>query len=328
MGDPIGPEGRELNPPFIHPKALCETTQVGPGTRVWAFAHILPGAEIGADCNLCDGIFIENDVVVGDRVTIKCGVQLWDGIVVEDDVFIGPNATFTNDPFPRSRQPPPAFAKTVLRAGASIGANATILPGVEIGAGAMVGAGSVVTRSVPANAVVSGNPAAITGYVDTLPAAGDAEPPPPAIASTEPVGVGKATWHRLRRVLDMRGDLVISEFDDDLPFRPARMFMVMNVPTRDVRGQSAHRLCSQVLVAAHGSLRVLLDDGTRRRTVWLDRADHALLVPPMTWVSLSNFSTDCVLLVLCSHPYDAADYVRSYEAFKARVAEPTREAAT
>jgi UDP-2-acetamido-3-amino-2,3-dideoxy-glucuronate N-acetyltransferase len=145
----------------VHPNALCETNRVGAGTRVWAFAHILPGAVIGHDCNICDGVFIENDVVVGDRVTVKCGVQLWDGVRLEDDVFVGPNATFTNDPFPRSRIRPTELSVTIVRRGASIGANATILPGLVIGEGAMVGAGSVVTRDVPSRAVVFGNPARV-----------------------------------------------------------------------------------------------------------------------------------------------------------------------
>src|SRR4029077_9346243 len=102
---------------FVHPNAICETTSIGAGTRIWAFAHVLPGAKIGRDCNICDHTFIENDVIVGDRVTIKCGVQLWDGLRVEDDVFIGPNATFTNDAFPRSKQQPPRFLPTVVKKG-------------------------------------------------------------------------------------------------------------------------------------------------------------------------------------------------------------------
>src|SRR3954468_1806542 len=130
---------------FVHPQALCESSTVGENTRIWAFAHVLGGATIGRDCNICDGVFIEGDVVVGDRVTVKCGVQLWSGVTLEDDVFVGPNATFTNDPFPRSRQYPESFSHTVVRRGASIGANATLLPGVTVGQNAMVGAGSVVT---------------------------------------------------------------------------------------------------------------------------------------------------------------------------------------
>src|SRR5438034_678258 len=152
---------------FVHPNALCESLQVGAGTRIWAFAHVLPGARVGSDCNVCDHVFIENDVVIGDRVTIKSGVQVWDGVRLEDDVFVGPNATFTNDPFPRSRHPPARFTPTLVCRNASIGANATILPGVTIGRDAMVGAGAVVTRSVPPHAIVAGNPARIFGYVDS-----------------------------------------------------------------------------------------------------------------------------------------------------------------
>lgn len=145
---------------LIHSHALVEEGAViGPRTRVWAFVHILPGARIGAECNICDHVFIENDVIVGDRVTIKSGVQLWDGLRLEDDVFVGPNATFTNDRFPRSKQWPAAFPQTRVMRGASIGANATILPGVTIGEKAMVGAGAVVVEDVPPLTVVVGNPA-------------------------------------------------------------------------------------------------------------------------------------------------------------------------
>lgn len=151
---------------FIHSNALVESDTIGNDSRIWAFVHILPGAQIGAECNICDHVFIENDVIVGDRVTVKCGVQLWDGLRVEDDVFIGPNATFTNDIFPRSKQYPEEFSKTFLRKGCSIGANATILCGIEIGEFAMVGAGSVVTKNVPPHAVVFGNPATIHRYVE------------------------------------------------------------------------------------------------------------------------------------------------------------------
>ena len=151
---------------FIHEKAIVESGKIGEGTKIWAFAHVLPGAIIGRNCNICDGVFIENDVVVGDNVTIKCGVQLWDGLRVADDVFIGPNATFTNDLFPRSKVYPDKFGKTIISRGASIGANATILAGVTIGEAAMVGAGSVVVKHVPAFAKVVGNPAKIIGYLE------------------------------------------------------------------------------------------------------------------------------------------------------------------
>ena len=146
---------------MVHNSALLESANVGAGTRIWAHAHILPGARLGADCNICDQTFIENDVVIGDRVTIKSGVHIWDGARIEDDVFIGPSVAFTNDRYPRSKQYPESFLKIVIQQGASIGANATLLPGITIGKNAMVGAGAVVTKDVPANAIAAGNPARI-----------------------------------------------------------------------------------------------------------------------------------------------------------------------
>lgn len=146
---------------YIHEKAICDSEDIGDGTRIWAFVHILKGAKIGKNCNICDNVFIENDVTVGDNVTVKCGVQLWDGLDIRDNVFIGPNVTFCNDLFPRSKHYPDEFLKTMVEEGASIGANATILPGIRIGRFAMVGAGSVVVSDVPDSVVVVGNPARV-----------------------------------------------------------------------------------------------------------------------------------------------------------------------
>jgi UDP-2-acetamido-3-amino-2,3-dideoxy-glucuronate N-acetyltransferase len=158
--------GVYMDMPFIHPHALVESKDIGKGTRIWAFAHVLSEAKIGEDCNICDHVFIENDVTIGNRTTIKCGVQIWDGITIEDDVFIGPNATFTNDLFPRSKEYPEEFLKTIVKKNASIGANATILPGITIGEGAMIGAGSVVTKDVPPYAVMVGNPAKLKRFIE------------------------------------------------------------------------------------------------------------------------------------------------------------------
>ena len=153
---------------FIHHQAIVDkNVSIGANSRVWGFTHILEGAQIGSGCNICEHVFIESDVKVGNDVTVKCGVQLWDGISLEDNVFIGPNATFTNDKFPRSKEYPESLDKTIVKKGASIGANATILAGVVIGFNSMVGAGAVVTKNVPDNAIVYGNPAEIAGYIET-----------------------------------------------------------------------------------------------------------------------------------------------------------------
>ena len=144
---------------MIHKLADVANCLLGKGTKVWQFAVILNGATIGRDCNICAHVLIEGDVILGDRVTVKSGVQLWDGLRLGNDVFIGPNATFTNDRFPRSKIYPDSFAQTVIEDGASIGAGAVILPGVRIGTQAMVGAGAVVTRDVAPLSLVMGNPA-------------------------------------------------------------------------------------------------------------------------------------------------------------------------
>jgi len=144
----------------VHPLSDVQTNEIGAGTRIWQYCVVFAGAKIGKSCNVCAQVLIESDVVIGDNVTVKSGVQLWDGLRIEDNVFIGPNVTFANDIFPRSRE---SFQllETVVKAGASVGANATILPGITIGEKAMVGAGSVVTKDVPAGSVVLGNPARI-----------------------------------------------------------------------------------------------------------------------------------------------------------------------
>lgn len=308
---------------FVHERGLCESKTVGAGTRIWAFAHVLPGARIGADCNICDHVFVENDVIVGDRVTVKCGVQLWDGVRIDDDVFVGPNATFTNDPMPRSKTYPDRFAETVVAAGASIGGGAVLLPGVRIGRRAMVGAGAVVTRDVPPNAVVVGNPARIIGYVDTPPA-----PRPSLVAQEENPDlpetlVAGAALRRLRLATDLRGSLVAADFATDLPFVPKRTFTVFDVPTRDVRGEHAHKVCEQFLVCVRGSVAAVVDDGRRRQEFRLDQPDLGLYMPAMTWGTQYHYSTDAVLLVFASEAYDPDDYIRDYDEFLALL--PSRD---
>ncbi len=298
---------------FVHPKGICESHSVGAGTKVWAFAHVLAGAVIGKDCNICDYVFVENDVVLRDRVTVKCGVQLWDGLRVGDDVFIGPNVTFTNDLFSESKQRPAHFAHIILEQGCWIGANATILPGISIGRNAMVGAGAVVTRSVPPNAIVRGNPARIQGYVSQIPKPAHVvsrakhEDSPVAVSQVQGV-----TIHQLPAFEDIRGRLVAAEMAKVLPFVPARFFLVHAVPSSEVRGEHAHRRCEQFLVCVKGSVHVLVDDGLTRQEIILDRPEIGIHIMPLVWGTQYKYSADAVLLVFASHPYDANDYIRDY----------------
>lgn len=302
---------------FQHPAAIVESNEVGSRTRIWAFAHVLAGARIGSDCNICDHTFIENDVVIGNGVTIKCGVQVWDGVRLEDDVFIGPNVTFTNDHFPRSRKHQAQVSNTVIMQGASIGANATILPGVTVGQRAMVGAGAVVTRNVPSDAIVAGNPARITGYVGA-----DEQPLStiPHVLNTPHEGVTASrvrgvTVHRMPLIKDMRGDLSFGEAQRHVPFEIQRYFLVFGVPGKEVRGEHAHRTLHQFLVCVHGSCHCVVDDGVNREEHVLDNPATGLYVPPMCWCVQYKYSTDAVLMVLASASYDASDYIRDYSQF-------------
>lgn len=149
----------------IHTLADVQSSRIGDNTSIWQFCVVLSQAQIGNNCNICANVFIENDVVVGDNVTVKSGVQLWDGVIIEDNVFIGPNVTFTNDLAPRSKQYPGSFVRTIVKKGASIGANSTIIAGNIIGEYALIGAGSVITKDIPANTVWYGNPAVMRGYI-------------------------------------------------------------------------------------------------------------------------------------------------------------------
>lgn len=300
---------------FRHPQALVETERIGSKSSVWAFAHILPGAVIGSECNICDHVFIENDVIVGDRVTVKSGVQLWDGVRLQNDVFVGPNATFTNDRFPRSKHYPEKFSPTVVEARASIGANATILPGLTIGRNAMVGAGAVVTKNVPPNAIVMGNPARITGYVAGSPALEPVAEPGGRTAEPRRSRIEGVQLLRLPVIPDMRGSLSFAEIGQSLPFVPKRYFLVFDVPSREIRGEHAHRQLRQFLVCVKGSCTALVDDGENREEYQLDSPGVGLLIPPMVWGVQYKYSPDAVLLVLASEVYDPGDYIRDYDEF-------------
>jgi acetyltransferase-like isoleucine patch superfamily enzyme/dTDP-4-dehydrorhamnose 3,5-epimerase-like enzyme len=311
---------------IVHKLADVASDTIGDGTRIWQYVVVLPGARIGANCSICSQVFIENDVVIGDRVTIKCGVQLWDGMRVGNDVFIGPNATFTNDLFPRSKKFPDKYLETTLEDGASIGAGAVILPGLTIGQEALVGAGATVIRSVPPRAIVVGNPARIIGYTDTEKQSAS------TLAHTTQAGqpgssgvlqsiVSGVTLHKFPFISDMRGNLSVGEFEQTMPFIPKRYFLVFYVPSAETRGEHAHYRCKQFLICVRGRCSVVADDGRNREEFMLNKPDIGLYLPPMTWGIQYMYSADAMLLVFASEHYDKSDYIRDYAEFLGLVGE-------
>ena len=239
--------------PSIHPLSDVHSPHIGRGTRLWQFSVIHESAPIGVDCNIASHVFIENDVIIGDRFTVKCGVQIWDGIRISDDVFIVPNVAFTNHPFPRSQKPVAEYPVATVGKGASIGASATILPGITIDPGAMIGAGAVVTRDVPENAIVRGNPAVISGYARTR----------QATAMTQ-FNLNACRIIDLPKITDARGSLTFVEGGRHIPFDIKRTYYLYDVPGGAARGGHAHRDLHQLIIAISGAFDIVLDDGKKR----------------------------------------------------------------
>jgi hypothetical protein len=216
----------------------------------------------------------------------------------------------------------------VVRSNARIDAAAVIGENVTIGQGAWVRAGAVVLRSIPPNAIVEGNPAQVVGYVNR--ATNDQRPDPRLInvqslgelarPARLPLEVGGSALYLMRRVIDTRGSLTVGEVPTEVPFSPARYFAVFGVPSIELRGEHAHKRCQQFLICLHGSCRVLLDDGDRRCEVTLDRPDMGVFMPEMIWGTQYRYSPDAVLLVFASRPYEAEDYLRTYDDFLAEKA--------
>jgi UDP-2-acetamido-3-amino-2,3-dideoxy-glucuronate N-acetyltransferase len=299
----------------IHPSSFVASKSIGAKTYIWAFCNILKGAKIGEDCNICDHVFIENDVAIGNRVTIKSGVQLWDGLRLENDVFIGPNVTFSNDKFPRSKNHSNKLLLTVIKHNASIGSNATILPGIVIGGNAMVGAGAVVTKSVPANAIVVGNPARITGYVNVN---NNYRLKTHKISENETIiqpDVKGVVIYKIPRASDIRGDLSYAEYNKQIPFAVKRTYLVYGVPGKEVRGEHAHIKLHQYLICVNGTLSVIVDDGKKRAEIELKSKDIGIYIPPFVWSIQYKYSTDAILMVLASEVYESDDYIRDYQHF-------------
>jgi UDP-2-acetamido-3-amino-2,3-dideoxy-glucuronate N-acetyltransferase len=300
---------------YIHPTSDIASNNIGSKTRIWQFVVVLKDAVIGSDCNICSHCLIENDVIIGDRVTIKSGVQLWDGLRIESDVFVGPNVSFANDLFPRSKIYKKTFLLTKVEQGASIGAGATILPGITIGRNAMVAAGAVVTRSVPPNAVAAGNPAKIINYIESVVNNVNTD-----VSSKDELGLKRTkvkgvTLHKFKLISDMRGSLTVGEFDADVPFTAKRFFLVFDVPSLETRGEHAHINCHQFLICLKGSCVVVADDGINRQEFILNQPNIGLYIPCKVWGIQYKYSKDAVLLVYASHLYDSSDYIRNYSEF-------------
>jgi UDP-2-acetamido-3-amino-2,3-dideoxy-glucuronate N-acetyltransferase len=300
--------------PFIHPQALCESRRIGSGTRIEAFAHVHESATVGCDALVASHAILSRDVVIGNRVVVSSGVHLPEGSRIEDDVFLGPNVAFTSARLARPLEG--ELQGAVVSRGAVVAANATVLAGAAIGMNSVVGAGAVVTRTVPPNAVVVGNPARIKGYVDSSPVDEASEAP----AGEREVGarasrVRNVTIHRLPVIRDMRGSLTVGEFPTGLPFEPRRYFLVFDVPNKEIRGEHAHRACHLLLACVRGACSVVVDDGSHREEFRLDEPTLGLHLPPMVWGIQYHYTPDAVLLAFASHPYDPDDYIRDYQQF-------------
>lgn len=293
----------------IDATALCEARSIGSNSRVLAFAHVGPSVEIGGDCVVGDQAVLEGDVKLADGVEVQASARLLGPVTVGPGVAIGINSVLAGS------DPTTGAAEILVGPGVMIGTNAAVLPGVAIGRGAVVKPGSVVTESVPANAVVSGNPARIVAYVDggQEAAAREIVVPSGATGITE-TRVRGVTIHGLTNARDLRGALTAAEFSA-LPFVPLRLFTVYDVPSESVRGSHAHRQCAQFLVCLAGTVSCLVDDGSAREEIRLANPGVGLHISAMTWGTQWKYTRDAVLLVLASHPYDPADYIRDYEEF-------------
>lgn len=299
-----------------HETAIVESVSIGDGTRISPYAHICPKAVLGTECVIGNHAVIEDGAVIGNRVTIRSGVCICRGVTIEDDVVVGSNVAFNSDPsFGSGRAPGPPLT-TLVRRGVSIGANASIGRGLTISHGAMVGAGTVVTHDVPSNAIVTGNPARIVGYVDVLKVSQDPVSLAGADKELPKLRVKGAKLHRLPLILDLRGALTFGEIQKHLPFTPKRFFVVYGVPNPEVRGEHAHKELHQFLICLKGSCSIMLDDGEYRDEVVLDTPTVGLHMPPKLWGVQYKFSPDAVKLVLASDIYKAGDYIRDYQQFK------------
>ena len=243
--------------------------------------------------------FLDPKAKVGNNVYISQGAYICGIVTLDDDVFIGPNVVFVDSKFEKSKQSSIKVSKNVL-----IGGGSTIYPGVIIGENSVINPGSVVFDNIPSNVEVTGNPAKITAHLFFR---------PQNLTPLEAGDVEGVREYKLKNIVDLRGNLTVTEFDHSLPFVPKRLFFISGVPSEKIRGEHAHKKCEQLLVLASGSLTVSVEDGKMKQIIHLKDIGQAIYVPPMIWASQYNFRGDALLLVMASDHYDDTDYIRSYE---------------
>ena len=253
---------------------------------------------------------------IAATATIQPGAFIDAGVTIQDHVQVGANAVILG-----ADQDHPAIPPTSVKAGAIVGAQATLNPGITIGERAIIRPGAVVTRSVPPLAIVEGHPAIIVGYRSTPVEANAASTP----AATPPERITRSVvadvaLYRFPFIRDLRGNLTVGEFEREVPFIPQRYFLVLDVPSAETRGEHAHKVCEQFLICVKGSCHVVADDGTNREEFILDRPNKGLYLPPMVWGIQYQYTADAVLLVFASHHYDPSDYIRDYHEFLALAA--------
>lgn len=292
--------GREHNEASFDRRAAVARGTVGRDATVAPFALICAGARIGERCTIDSHVHIGSDVRLAESVTVQAGAVITGQVAIGAGGTVGPHATLDG-----------ARGAITVQDGATIGAGATIHPNITIGREAEVAAGAVIDHDVPAFAIVAGNPARITGYVGAGPVAATVSPGP----KHGPCHVRGVEWLAVSTITDMRGRLAVAESGAGLPFEPKRYFVVHDVPSREARGEHAHRTLHQVLTCVRGECSIIVDDGTRRERLLLDTPGAAVHIHPLVWAAQFGFSDDAVLLVLGSDVYDPEDYIRDYDEF-------------
>ena len=274
-------------------------------------AIIEKSARLGKNLTIGPNAVIGDNVTIGDNCIIDSGVNISRNSILESGVIIGSNTVFIEANIENEE------TETIIKKMVKIGPNTTIYPNIIVGESAAVKPGTVLMRTVPPYAIVEGNPATIVGYIDTIYRTNDLKKIP-AIQKelkSELIGVKGVTYHNFPIIPDLRGNLTVGEFNNQIPFEAKRYFLIYGVPTREVRGEHAHRLCHQFLICIHGHCSIVTDDGNNRVEILLDSPNKGLYLPPMTWSIQYQYSQDAILLVFASHYYDSDDYIRDYENF-------------